>query len=179
MRGLLTLINNPMDAYKKDQIVLYTDKNGKVELRADTEKDTLWATQAQIGQLFDVNSQAITKHLSNIFREKELKKDSVCSKMEHTAADGKRYMVSIYNLDAIIAVGYRVNSKKATKFRIWATGILRDYLTKGFSLNQRNLVSSEEKFNDLHEAIAFLESESKGGPLKAKVSVRMSKDLIR
>jgi hypothetical protein len=119
----------------KDQIVLYTDKQGNVELRADIEKSTLWAMQAQIAELFDVNPQAITKHLNNIFKTKELRRDSVCSKMEHTAGDGKKYIVNLYNLDAIIAVGYHVNSKKATKFRIWATRILRDYLIKGFSLN--------------------------------------------
>ena len=133
--------------------------------------------QAQIAQLFDVNPQAITKHLNNIFKTKELQKDSVCSKMEHTGGDGKKYMVNVYNLDAIIAVGYRVNSKKATKFRVWATSILREYMVRGFNLNRRKLISSEEKFDDLHDTIDFLESKS-GGCLKAKVSVRLTKDLI-
>ena len=166
-----------MKTNKKDQIVLYASKNGKVELRADTDKDTLWATQGQIAELFDVNTQAITKHLNNIFKSEELKKNSVCSKMEHTAEDGKCYVVNFYNLDAIIAVGYRVNSKKATKFRIWATSVLRDYLINGFSLNKNKLKISEEKFDDLHEAIDFLESKS-DKPLRATVSVRLKKELI-
>ena len=166
-----------MNNSKNGKIVLYENKNGKVELRADTNAKTLLATQGQIAQLFDVNSQAVTKHLNNIFRTEELRKNSVCSKMEHTAEDGKKYMVNFYNLDAIIAVGYRVNSKKATKFRIWATNILRDYLIKGFNLNRRKLVTSEEKFDDLHEAISFIESKS-DKPMKAKISVRLTKDLI-
>ena len=166
-----------MNRNKKDKIVLYKGKNGKIELRADTQGDTLWATQAQIGQLFDVNSQAITKHLNNIFKEGELRKKSVCSKMEHTATDGKQYKVNIYNLDAIIAVGYRVNSKKATKFRIWATTILREYLMSSFDLNKNKLITSEEKLEELHKAIDFIESKS-DKPLKGKIRVSLVKDLI-
>lgn len=168
-----------MKTNKREQIVLCKDKNGKVELRADTEKDTLWATQAQIGQLFHVSSQNVALHLKSIFKSGELNKNSVCKESLHTGKDGKQYLTQFYNLDAIIAVGYRVNSKKATQFRIWATSVLRDYLIKGFNLNRRSLVRSEQKFDDLHEAIAFMESESEGGPLKAKVSVRLTKNLIR
>lgn len=132
-----------MNKNNKNEIVIFTNNNGEVELRADIEKDTLWATQAQIAKLFDVNSQAITKHLKNIFSSNELISNSVCSKMEHTGSDGKKYKVKFYNLDAIIAVGYRVNSKKATQFRIWATTILRNYLTKGYSLNKYTLEKSD------------------------------------
>jgi hypothetical protein len=146
-------------------------------LRADTEKDTLWATQEQIGQLFQVSSQNITMHLKSIFKSGELNKNSVCKESLHTGKDSKQYLTKFYNLDAIIAVGYRVNSKKATKFRIWATGILREYLINGFNLNKNKLVSREEKFNDLHEAISFIESKS-DKPMKAKISVRLTKDLI-
>ena len=167
-----------MDNNKKDKIVMYTDKNGKVELRADTKKDTLWGTQEQIGRLFQVSSQNITMHLKNIFRSGELKKNSVCKESLHTAKDGKQYLTKFYNLDMILAVGYRVNSKKATKFRIWATGILRDYLIRGFSVNQRKLVVSEKSLDDLHAAIEFIESKS-DKPLKAKISIRLTKDLIR
>ncbi|MDR3558406.1 MAG: RhuM family protein [Candidatus Pacebacteria bacterium] len=145
MHGLSNLIDNPMKTDKNDQIVLYTNKDNKVELRADTEKDTLWATQAQIGQLFDVSSQNVTMHLKEIFKSGELAKNSVCKESLHTGKDGKRYTTQFYNLDAIIAVGYRVNSKKATKFRIWATGILREYLINGFSLNKEKLAASQEK----------------------------------
>jgi hypothetical protein len=86
--------------------------------------------------------------------------------------------VAFYSLDIILAVGYRTNSKKAIVFRKWATGVLRDYLVKGFNLNQRKLVASDQKFNDLQEAISFLESRSSDKPLKAKVIIRLSKDLM-
>ena len=174
---IITLMHNPMSTNRKDQIVLYTDKNGKVELRADTEKDTLWASQDQIAVIFGTTKQNVGLHLKNIFSDSELKEHSVVKESFTTAKDGKQYKAKFYNLDAIIAVGYRVNSKKATKFRIWATGILRDYLVKGFSLNQRNLVSSERRFNNLHEAIDFLESKSEK-PLKARVSLNLTKDLL-
>ncbi len=162
---------------EKNKIVLYTNKNGNVELRADVEKDTLWATQAQIAQLFDVNSQAITKHIKNIFTTRELMQDSVCSKMEHTGADGKRYEVNFYNLDAIIAVGYRVNSKKATQFRIWATTTLRKYLIKGYNLNEHILSKSSQNFDDLHKAIAFMETDS--GPVRGKVTLKLTKTIVK
>ena len=107
-------------------------------------------------------------HLQNIFKSGELNKNSVCKESLHTGKDSKQYLTKLYNLDAIIAVGYRVNSKKATKFRIWATNILRQYLIRGFNLNQRKLVASTENFNDLHEAIKFIESKPEGKPLKQK-----------
>ncbi len=115
----------------ENKIVLFTDKNGNVELRADVEKDTLWARQDQIASVFDTTKQNIGLHLKNIFTTNELKKNSVVKDFFTTAQDGKRYKVKFYNLDAIIAVGYRVNSKKATQFRIWATKILREYVVKG------------------------------------------------
>ena len=166
-----------MNTGTRDKIVLYTDKQGNVELRADVEKDTLWATQDQIALIFDTQRPAITKHLNNIFRTRELKPDSVCSILERTGTDGKIYKVKFYNLDAIIAVGYRVNSKKATQFRIWATGVLRDYLVKGFKLDGRKLATSQKNFDDLNKAIEFMKSERNGGPLKAKVTVRLSRIL--
>ena len=161
----------------KDQIVLYTGKNGKVELRADTEKDTLWGTQERVAQLFDCSADNVSLHLKNIFKEKELIEKSVTEDSSVTARDGKQYLTKLYNLDAIIAVGYRVNSKKATKFRIWATGILREYLINGFNLNKNKLVTSDVRLEDLHEAINFIESKSHK-PMKAKISVRLTKDLI-
>src|ERR1035437_726857 len=161
----------------KDQIVLYTGKNGKVELRADTEKDTLWGTQECVAQLFDCSADNVSLHLKNIFKEKELIEKSVTEDSSVTARDGKQYLTKLYNLDAIIAVGYRVNSKKATKFRIWATSILREYLISSFNLNKNKLVTSDVRLEDLHEAINFIESKSHK-PMKAKISVRLKKDLI-
>lgn len=166
-----------MNTNKKDRIVLYTNKKGNVELRADVERDTLWATQEQIAQLFETSKQLVSWHMTNIFKQGELQRRPTVKESLTVASNNKQYRFKFYNLDAIIAVGYRVNSKKATEFRIWATSILREYMVRGFNLNRRKLVSSEEKFDDLHNAIDFIESKS-GGRLKAKVTVRLSKDLI-
>jgi hypothetical protein len=167
-----------MNTNKKDSIVLYTDKRGNVEFRADIEKNTLWATQERIAYLFNTSKQVISWHMTNIFKQKELKEKSVVKDSLTTGQDSKQYLTKFYNLDAIIAVGYRINSKKATKFRIWATNILREYLIRGFNLNRRKLVASTENFDDLHEAIKFIESKPEGKPLKAKITVRLTKDLV-
>ena len=118
------------------QIVLFTSQDGVVSVQATLEKETVWLTQEQMAQIFEVKRPAITKHLGNIFRTGELDENSVRSILERTAADGKRYKTKFFNLDAIIAVGYRVNSRRATQFRIWATGILRDYILKGYAVNE-------------------------------------------
>jgi hypothetical protein len=166
-----------MNTNKKENIVLFTNESGNVELRADTERDTIWASLDQISQLFDRDKSVISRHFRNIFKDAELDRNSVVAKNATTATDGKTYIVEYYNLDAILSVGYRVNSNKATQFRIWATGILREYLIKGFGLNQRKLASSLKKFDDLHKAIDFIESKS-DKPLKAKITVRLTKDLL-
>ena len=169
---------SPIADPSEKKIVLYTDKRGNVELRADVEKDTLWATQEQIARLFDVTIPNVSMHIRNIFKTRELRENSVVKDFLTTAADNKVYSRRFYNLDVIIAVGYRVNSKTATHFRIWATRILRTYLVKGFNLDQRKLAVSSEKLEDLKEAIAYMESRPRGGPLKAKITVRLSKDLL-
>ena len=103
------------------------------------ENETLWMTQKAMAELFDVGRPAITKHLNNIFKENELDKGAVCSKMEHTAEDGKKYQTDFYNLDAIISVGYRVNSVRATQFRRWATGVLRTFTIQGYVLDKERM----------------------------------------
>ena len=120
------------------QIILYSIDNQKEFVNVVFKDETFWLTQKAMAELFDVNPQAITKHLMNIFEEGELDKDSTCSKMEQVQKEGARNVtrnLDFYNLDAIIAVGYRVNSKKATKFRQWATQTLKEYIQKGFVLN--------------------------------------------
>jgi len=121
----------------KNEIVLYRPNELAEHIEVRFDEDTAWLTQAQIAELFGTKRQAITRHLKNIFERGELSEDSVCSILELTAADGKKYDTKIYNLDAIISVGYRVNSLNATLFRRWATKILRDYLLKGYSMNNR------------------------------------------
>lgn len=135
---------------ENNQIVntlLYIGDEGEVSINIviDQERETMWATQKTMAELFNVNVPAISKHLKNIFEEGELKKNSVISKMEITAYDGKKYNTNFYNLDAIISVGYRVNSKDATHFRIWATNVLREYIVKGFVLDDE-LLKNESRF---------------------------------
>lgn len=133
--------NNNIQATTDDsQIVLYQpDEIVRIEVKLDATHETVWLTQQQIADLFGTKRPAITKHLGNIFKSGELNQNSVSSILEHTASDGKVYRTQFYNLDAIISVGYRVNSINATAFRKWATGVLKDYLLKGYSVNQQLL----------------------------------------
>ena len=116
-------------------VIVYQAENESVSTNVLFKDETFWMTQKDMAKLFDVNVPAISKHLKNIFESGELDLLAVISKMETTAEDGKIYQTNFYNLDAIIAVGYRVNSKKATQFRIWATRVLREYIIKGFVLD--------------------------------------------
>lgn len=120
----------------KGEIILY-QPNESLKLEVQIENDTVWLTQQQIAELFGVKQPAVSKHLNNIFKEGELNKASVHSILEYTAADGKSYKTQFYSLDAILSVGYRVNSKNATKFRQWANKILKDYLLRGYSVNRQ------------------------------------------
>ena len=148
------------------QFLLYNmpDSDGKVQVVIKGE--TLWCTQKAMAQLFGVGIPAISKHLKNIFEEGELVADSVISKMETTAADGKNYTTTYYSLDAIIAVGYRVSSLKATRFRQWATKILNEYIKKGFAmdderLKQGNAVFGKDYFRELLERIRSIRTSER------------------
>ena len=131
---------------QKSEIVLYQPE-GSISLEVRLENETVWLTQQQISELFGTGRQAITKHLKNIFASNELDENSVCSILELTAADGKNYKTKVYNLDAILSVGYRVNSKNATLFRRWANSVLKDYMLKGYSINQK-LDSLEKRIDN-------------------------------
>jgi len=135
----------------KGQIVLYKNR---LEVRLGAE--TVWLGQDQIAKLFGIKRPAITKHLSNIFKTKELNKGSVCSILEHTAKDSKIYKKQFYNLDAIISVGYRINSARATQFRIWATNILKKHLIEGYTINERRLKQVELKYQELRDTVSLL-----------------------
>ena len=134
------------DTPHRDNIILYTTPTGDVRLEVLVQNETVWLTQKAIAELFGVQRPAITKHLKNIFESGELVEGSVCSKMEHTADDDKTYQTTFYNLDAIISVGYRVNSVQATQFRIWASQTLKEYITKGFVLDDNRLKQSKNLF---------------------------------
>lgn len=142
----------------KGEIVIYQTKDKKVQLEVKLEQETIWITQKQIAQLFGTQRPAITKHLNNIFKNKELQESSVCSILEHTARDGKTYSTKYYNLDAIISVGYRVNSTRATQFRIWATNVLRKHLIDGYTLNEVRLKQQAHKLQALQRAIKLIAS---------------------
>ena len=118
------------------EIILY-EPDSEVRLEVRLEGETVWLTQAQIAELFGTGRQAITKHLKNIFASCELDENAVSSILELTASDGKTYKTKVYNLDAILSVGYRVNSKNATLFRRWANRVLKDYMLRGYSYDRR------------------------------------------
>ena len=120
-----------------NDIVIF--KNGELEVSVSEDKETVWLSLDQMAELFKRDRSVIGKHVRNIFKEGELQKESVWAKFAYTAADGKVYDVDYYNLDIIISVGYRVKSKQGTQFRIWATSILKDYMIKGYAVNQKRL----------------------------------------
>jgi hypothetical protein len=130
----------------QNHFLLYTAPNGAVKVEVFVKDETVWLTQKALAELFGVQRPAITKHLRNIFSTGELAETSVCSILEHTAGDGKTYSAQYYNLDAIIAVGYRVNSYQATQFRIWATKTLREFIVKGFVLDDERLKQGKQVF---------------------------------
>lgn len=141
----------------QNDLLIYKDKDGNIVVDAIYRDETLWLTQKGMAKVFDVDRTVITKHLKNIFTDGELNKNSVCANFAHTAEDGKTYKTDFYNLDAIIAVGYRVNSKKATEFRIWATKVLKEYIIKGFALNDERFIRGNKYdakyFDELLERI--------------------------
>jgi hypothetical protein len=123
----------------KSEILFYTADDGKTKLQVRLDEDTVWLTQKQIAELFDKSRVTITEHIKNVFTEGELNEDSVCRNFRHTAVDGKTYDIQYYNLDVIISVGYRVKSQRGTQFRIWATQRLKEYIVKGFALDDERL----------------------------------------
>lgn len=144
--------NNNIQITDESQIVLYQPNESiSLQVKIDASHDTVWLTQQQIADLFGTKRPAITKHLRNIFNSGELDQNSVSSILEHTAADGKTYKTQFYNLDAIISVGYRVNSINATAFRRWATRVLKNYLLKGYFVNQQLLAMQRQFDSRLEE----------------------------
>lgn len=151
----------------ENNIVLYQSKSGKIELDIRFDQETLWLSQGQMGDLFGVGRQAITKHLKNIFETEELKEKEVCSILEQTARDGKTYKTKFYSLDAVISVGYRVNSTQATHFRIWSTRVLKDHLVKGYSLHQRRI--EKKGIKELQDSIELLQKTLIQGKLVSDI----------
>ncbi len=147
--------------FNKGEIVIYRTAKKEVELKVRLEKETVWLDAHQMAQVFSIDRTVIVKHIRNIYKTGELPETSTCAKIAQVAADGKIRRMNLYNLDMIISVGYRVNSKRATQFRIWATKVLRSYLVQGYAINQKPLLETREKFKELQTAITFLQEKSK------------------
>ena len=137
----------------RGEIIIYRAEDNTVQLDVRMENETVWLTQKQMADLFGVKRPAITKHLRNIFFEGELNPNSVSSILEHTAADGKVYSTQFYNLDAILSVGYRVNSKRAIAFRQWSSKILKEFIVKGFAINEK---LRREQLSDLRQLVQIV-----------------------
>ena len=148
---------------QQSNLLMYTTEDGLTKIEATFVNDTVWLSVEQMAEVFQRDRSVIGKHIRNIFKEGELKKESVWAKFAHTADDGKTYQVDYYNLDVIISVGYRVKSLRGTQFRIWATNILKEYMQKGFALDDDRLkrlgggsLGMERRLN---KAISLLISE--------------------
>lgn len=140
----------------QSSIIMYQSPDGTASLEVRLDHETAWLTQAQLAELFGVQVPAINKHLKNIFSAGELVEEAVISILETTAADGKKYRTRYYNLDAIIAVGYRVNSYQATRFRQWATHILRDHIVQGYTINEQRFREQAGKLTEMRRTVELL-----------------------
>lgn len=151
-----------MQTKKDDQKVLIYERKDGAHFEVTLQGETVWLTQAQIANLFVVRKPAISKHIGNIYREGELDRKSTVSKMETVQREGGRFIkrkIEYYNLDMIIAVGYRVSSRHATRFRVWATKVLRDHIIRGYTVNERRLKEEHTlKIIELERTIALLQS---------------------
>lgn len=148
----------------KSEILFYNTEDGKTRLQVKLDDETVWLTQKQIAELFNKNRVTITEHIKNVFSEGELIENSVCRNFRHTAEDGKTYDTQYYKLDVIISVGYRVKSQKGTQFRIWATQRLKEYVVKGFTLDDERLKQggkSTRYFQELLQRIRDIRSSER------------------
>ncbi len=140
---------------QENQIEIYRSPDGNIELNVKLENDTVWLTQSQMAELFGVDRTSVVRHIKNIYATQELDKKSTCAKNAQVRLEGKRSIVReipYYNLDMVISVGYRVNSKNATSFRKWATSILKQYLIKGYAINQKRL----DHYNELKSVVNLM-----------------------
>ena len=146
--------------FKKGEIIIYKSSQGP-EIQVKLEKGTVWLDAHLIARLFEIDRTVVVKHINNIYKFNELNEKSTCAKIAQVAADGKVRKMNLYNLDMIISVGYRVNSKRATDFRIWATKTLKNHLVKGYTLNKKRLLQTQNTLKDLQETISLLQEKAK------------------
>jgi len=156
-------VNNRENVKQKSNIIIYTTEDGLTKIETAFDEDTVWLSIDQMAELFQRDKSTISRHIKNIFSEGELEKESVVANFATTAADGKTYQVDYYNLDVIISVGYRVKSKRGTQFRIWALNILKEYLRKGFALDDERLknLGGGGYFKELLERIRDIRASEK------------------
>ncbi len=155
-------MNNYDDMNQKSNMIIYTTEDGLTKIEATFDEDTVWLSIDQMAELFQRDKSTISRHIKNVFSEGELQRESVVANFATTAADGKTYQVDYYNLDVIISVGYRVKSKRGTQFRIWATNILKEYMKKGFALDDERLKNlGGGYFKELLERIRDIRASEK------------------
>lgn len=143
----------------KSEIQIFTSKDGKTEIEVKLEDQTVWLNQYQLESLFETDRTSLNRHISNIYKSEELDEESTCAKITQVQKEGNREIkrnIKFYNLDIIIAVGYRVNSKRGTEFRIWANKIIKDYLVQGYSINEKRLSKENELLKDLQKSVKIL-----------------------
>jgi hypothetical protein len=139
-----------------DQIIIYQTEDGSTSVNVMLNQDSVWLTQSQMQDLFAQTKQNISLHIGNVFKEEELAHHAVVKESLTTAKDGKKYKTKYYSLDVIISVGYRIKSKRGTQFRIWANKVLKEYLIKGYALNEQKLKEQTGKFNALKQTVSLL-----------------------
>ena len=156
-------MNNYDDMNQKSNMIIYTTEDGLTKIETTFDEDTVWLSIDQMAELFQRDKSTISRHIKNVFSEGELQRESVVANFATTAADGKTYQVDYYNLDVIISVGYRVKSKRGTQFRIWATNILKEYMKKGFALDDERLknLGGGGYFKELLERIRDIRASEK------------------
>ena len=142
---------------EKNEIVIYTTPEGKETFEVNLKKDTVWLDAHQLARLFKRDRSVIVRHINNVYRTDELDKKSTCAKIAQVAKDRKKRQMLIYNLDLIISVGYRVNSKRGTQFRIWATNVLKDHLIKGYTINEKRMREDRAKLKELQKTSRIME----------------------
>lgn len=138
------------------KIEIYQTKDGQTQVDVRFDQETVWLNLNQISELYERDKSVISRHINNVFKEKELIRESVVAKNATTARDGKIYQVDFFNLDVIISVGYRIKSRRGTEFRIWANKIIREYLVKGYSINERRLSTQNDQLRELQESVKML-----------------------
>ncbi|MDO8240820.1 MAG: virulence protein RhuM/Fic/DOC family protein [Candidatus Moranbacteria bacterium] len=167
------MVKKQKEAPKQGEIIIYKDKRGEIELEVNVGDETIWLTQKQIADLFDKGVPAINEHINNIYKEKELSRRATIRKFRIVRLEGKRMVereVDSYSLDMVLSVGYRVSSKRATQFRIWATNVLKEHLLKGYTVNQKRLLQERENFEKLQKTIAFLREKAHAKTLQGQES---------